>query len=272
MKNGVYNIQNIITGDCYIGSCASKSGYKARWTNHKNDLRKGKHHSIILQNAWNKYSEENFIFFMLEYCEPVMCIEREQYYMDNLNPKYNVAEVAGSNLGVKQSEETKKKLRNRSYDWMRGDNNWNRLPENRKSLRDRILRNPIKQTEDGWKKISEFHKGKSKTEEHRAKISISNKGKQKSQEQLEKMRKWQVEHNTGDKCHFSKDRYIFSGESNSKFSGYFKFKHKLTNEEFIGSKIEFTNKFNLEHTKVCAICNGKRKSTKKWVFIEKILK
>lgn len=270
MKNGVYNIQNIITGDCYIGSCASKSGYKTRWTNHKNDLRKGKHHSIILQRAWEKYGEVSFTFSMLEYCDPIVCIEREQYYMDSIRPKYNIAKVAGNTLGIKRSEELKEKLRNRSYEWMRGDNNWNRLPENRKRMREQLLRNPLSATDIGRKKISEFHKGKSKTEEHRAKISSSNKGKQKSPEHLEKMRKWQVEHNTGDKCHFSKNRYIFSGESNTRFSGYFKFKNILTSEEFIGSKNEFADKFNLEHTKVCAICNGKRKSTKKWVFIEKI--
>lgn len=36
---------------------------------------------------------------------------REQYYIDSLNPEYNILKMAGSRLGHKHSEETKAKLR-----------------------------------------------------------------------------------------------------------------------------------------------------------------
>jgi group I intron endonuclease len=37
-------------------------------------------------------------------------IQREQYYIDLLNPEYNICKIAGSNLGFKHSEITKEKL------------------------------------------------------------------------------------------------------------------------------------------------------------------
>ena len=39
-----------------------------------------------------------------------MLLEREQYYIDTLNPQYNIAKVAGSTLGVLQSETTKQSI------------------------------------------------------------------------------------------------------------------------------------------------------------------
>ena len=35
---------------------------------------------------------------------------REQYYLDSLNPPYNILKLAGSSSGFKLSEETKKKI------------------------------------------------------------------------------------------------------------------------------------------------------------------
>lgn len=42
-------------------------------------------------------------------------ISIEQYYIDNLNPEYNILKVAGSTLGYKHTEETLAKLRARSF-------------------------------------------------------------------------------------------------------------------------------------------------------------
>ena len=49
----------------------------------------------------------------MEYCAPENTIEREQYYLTSLKPKYNILKVAGSLLGYKHSEETKGKLKGR---------------------------------------------------------------------------------------------------------------------------------------------------------------
>jgi hypothetical protein len=63
MNTGIYCIFNKITKKRYIGSASGKHGFRARWRNHKWRLRNGKHHSLYLQNAWNKYGEDSFEFF-----------------------------------------------------------------------------------------------------------------------------------------------------------------------------------------------------------------
>ena len=53
----------------------------------------------------------NFSLEILEYCESKDTIKREQYYLDRLNPEYNVLKIAGSPLGSKHTAETKAKIR-----------------------------------------------------------------------------------------------------------------------------------------------------------------
>lgn len=102
----IYKIHNIITGDCYIGSSVN---LKERWKRHKKDLRKGKHHSIILQRAWNKYGEENFELKELEICSEEETREKETNYLLLLNPVYNICKEAYSTSGRIYKEETRKK-------------------------------------------------------------------------------------------------------------------------------------------------------------------
>lgn len=64
-----------------------------------------------LERAIFKYGFSNFSLEILEYCKPADTIKREQYYLDNLNPKYNIVKLAGSTLGFKHSDESIKKLR-----------------------------------------------------------------------------------------------------------------------------------------------------------------
>jgi acetoacetate decarboxylase len=47
----------------------------------------------------------------LEYCDLENLINREQYYLDLLQPEYNVLKVAGSSLGFKHREESLAKVR-----------------------------------------------------------------------------------------------------------------------------------------------------------------
>lgn len=56
---GVYAIINLVNGKFYIGSSI---GMNTRWWNHLIDLRNGTHENAHLQNSFNKYGEENFIF------------------------------------------------------------------------------------------------------------------------------------------------------------------------------------------------------------------
>jgi group I intron endonuclease len=86
MKSGIYKIRNIINDDYYVGSAKN---IVRRWDRHRCGLRNNKHENIILQRAWNKYGEENFIFEIIEECEPNVLLIVEQNYLD-LNPKYNI--------------------------------------------------------------------------------------------------------------------------------------------------------------------------------------
>lgn len=102
-KVGIYQIVNKVNQKKYIGSSIRLQGRKKR---HFSELNCNIHHSQALQRAYNKYGKDSFDFFILEYCETEKLLEREQYYLDNLKPEYNICKIAGNCLGVKQSEET----------------------------------------------------------------------------------------------------------------------------------------------------------------------
>lgn len=78
---GIYKITNLIDNKFYIGS--SKNIYK-RWNQHKTDLKNNKHHNSRLQNAYNKYGKENFIYEILENVDLENLIDKEQQYIDEL--------------------------------------------------------------------------------------------------------------------------------------------------------------------------------------------
>lgn len=84
-----YKIENLLTGDLYIGST---NNFLKRQQYHKAALRKGIHHSIVLQRAWNKYGEEAFEFLVIEtYTTRAEAFANEQKLINTLEPKYNVS-------------------------------------------------------------------------------------------------------------------------------------------------------------------------------------
>ena len=62
-----------MNGKKYVGSAVN---FKRRRRKHRKSLRKGTHHSPHLQNAWNKYGEDNFKFDVLEYVEDLKELEK----------------------------------------------------------------------------------------------------------------------------------------------------------------------------------------------------
>lgn len=112
-KSGIYSITNKIDNKRYIGSAENLI---IRWNEHKRDLNKKEHHNSHLQNAWNKYKEEAFIFEVLEYVENKnYLVQIEQYYLDWMETYkkdfgYNISRTAGSILGYRHTEESKKKI------------------------------------------------------------------------------------------------------------------------------------------------------------------
>ena len=117
---GIYKILNKITNDFYVGSAID---VEKRFRHHKNRLRTEKHHNIILQRAWNKYGEANFLFEIIEEVnDKNILLLREQYYLDNLYPLYNICKIAGNTLGRKHTKKTRKKISLNHHD-VSGENN-----------------------------------------------------------------------------------------------------------------------------------------------------
>jgi group I intron endonuclease len=85
-KCGVYVIEQIGIDRYYIGS---SKAIRNRWYVHRRLLRRGEHHSVFLQNAWNKHGEDSFSFRILEECKPEELESREQQYIDSFSPVFN---------------------------------------------------------------------------------------------------------------------------------------------------------------------------------------
>jgi len=104
----IYKITNTITQDFYIGSAIN---FKNRKWGHISSLRKNKHKNQFVQNSWNKYGEEAFIFEVLEVIDKKEnLILREQYWIDTLSPTFNFSKIAGSPLGVKHTQKSRKNM------------------------------------------------------------------------------------------------------------------------------------------------------------------
>ena len=204
MKTGIYLITNTNNGKKYVGSAINLS---KRWNNHRNDLRQGVHHNRHLQNAWNKYSESSFSFSILEFTSNDDLITREQYYIDLLdatNPNfgYNINPIAGSSLGVLQSEETKEKIRAarigkkhrpESIEKIRqaslGSKNgfFNKIHSIETKTKISNKKKGTKVSEKTKLLMSDSHKGKKFTQEHKFKIAEANSKRIVSEETKQKM-------------------------------------------------------------------------------------
>jgi group I intron endonuclease len=107
-KSAIYSIKNTLTDKFYIGSAIN---FDSRKNQHLSQLRNNTHGNFKLQKSFNKYGESSFLFNILEHVIDVnLLIKREQYYIDTLLPFFNIAKIAGSSLGIKRTNEFKKKI------------------------------------------------------------------------------------------------------------------------------------------------------------------
>lgn len=167
---GVYSITSP-SGKMYVGS---SSNLKLRRKAHRRLLNEGRHHSLALQRAWDKY-EGRLRFNILLLCSVEHLMFYEQRAIDRLRPCYNMCPIAGTRLGAKMSDKGRKNISS--------------------ALKGNTYARGLKHTERVRQLISELHKGKSKTVEHRAKIAAALRGtpwclgRKHSEETKEKMRR-----------------------------------------------------------------------------------
>lgn len=76
---GVYCLINVLNYKKYIGSSVNM---RQRYYSHQSALRRQVCCNQYLQNAWNKYGERAFRFYVLEECPLTECFQREQTYID----------------------------------------------------------------------------------------------------------------------------------------------------------------------------------------------
>ena len=108
MNSGVYKLFWTTCNYYYYGQAVN---FKKRESIHLAHLKKGAHHSIKLQNVYNKYGFPKME--IIETCDLDKLNEREQHYLDMFFGKKeccNIQPSARSSLGVKRREETKRKL------------------------------------------------------------------------------------------------------------------------------------------------------------------
>lgn len=159
-KSGIYLWTHKESGKIYIGSAFDLSYRISKY------LSKGyllnKKGSSYIYNALLDHGYSAFSLAILEYIDTLnlskeeaknLILKREQFYLDNMLPEFNILKVAGSLLGYTHSDETKAKL----SEAFSGENN----PFYGKTHSEQTLI-----------KISEVHKGKSFSDDTKAKMSF----------------------------------------------------------------------------------------------------
>lgn len=202
---GIYAIECLANGLFYIGSSARIS---RRWYEHRRKLALGQHHAPHLQQCWNKYGKDMFRLKVLEECPRERLLEREQAYLDALQPAFNTCLLAGSRAGVPASDETKEKVRRANLGQVRtAEQRANisaalkgipkphlkgvpRPPEVVEKMRAARIGKP-RSPEVRAKvaaAVSAALKGKKLSEEHRAKLSAAQRGRKATDETRAKIR------------------------------------------------------------------------------------
>ena len=89
---GVYCIRCKVNNKAYIGSSAN---IKQRWGNNKSMLKAGRHDNKQLQEDYNKYGADNFLYSILINCKPQKLLKYESMYVllfdtRQVNKGYNI--------------------------------------------------------------------------------------------------------------------------------------------------------------------------------------
>ena len=272
---GIYKIICLSNNKIYIGS--SNDIFK-RWNEHIWELNNHKHDNKHLQDAWNKYGEENFKFEIIEECNKDIKLKREQYYLDlyksyNRDIGFNISKNALAPMdGRHHSEETKRKFsetrKGKNHPWYgkhHTEETRKKISESNKGIQ-AGEKNPFygrHHSEETKNKISEANKGRHLTDEQKQHLSEvfsgSNNpfyGKKHSEEDLEKMSK-----NRKGKC---------CGKDNSNSREIVKLDDNFNCLEIYTTVTEAAKNNNVQRSHIALVCRGERKHTGgfKWMYKE----
>ncbi len=179
--SAIYGIRHVESGRLYVGSAVNLF---ARWRQHRSQLNRGKHHSRHLQAAWCKYGADAFEFVVLETVPaPEHLLDRENFWIakymaaDNRHG-FNCCPSAGSQFGMRHSQETRKKMSDAHSGRQKTTEHQSAINA---SLKGRTLSDQCK------KKLAAARRGTSHSDATRSKMSESRKGKTASPESRAKI-------------------------------------------------------------------------------------
>jgi group I intron endonuclease len=89
----------LITGRSYVGSSIDLTKRLRDYFSPKRLSKTLLKKKSLIYKAILKDGYNNFTLEILEYCNPEDLIIREQYYINTINPKYNICKIAGSSYG-----------------------------------------------------------------------------------------------------------------------------------------------------------------------------
>lgn len=107
---GIYVITSP-SGSIYVGSSVD---VKNRWSGHRGELRRGKHHCVPLQRAAEKYGIDKLRFEFVASCRRENLRDLEQIVIDTVKPEYNSSKSTYEALsGLWQDPEFRERNRSR---------------------------------------------------------------------------------------------------------------------------------------------------------------
>lgn len=176
-NSGIYEIVNLANGKRYIGSAVS---FRVRFATHLHGLRRGQHHSRFLQNSWLRHGEASFAFRKLIICRAEDLLFFEQLLIDAMKPEYNICQKAGSSLGVRWTEEARKRQsdiqkKNRSFLGRKHSAETLALMSAAQKGRASPMKGRIRKPE-AVARTAAAHKGTKRSDETRSRISAARTG------------------------------------------------------------------------------------------------
>ena len=185
----VYKIINRINNKLYIGITAN---YKQRMKEHFIYYNCNRKRKSYLHNAVKKYGVENFTHEIIYRCNSwkKLC-QKENFYIKDLKTKYpigyNLTDGGDGAVGLKCSEETKRKMVKAHTGKKHSKETKRNMSELNKGSNHPMY--GLNHTEETKRKMSKAHIGKKHSEESKRKMSIVQKGKVFSEKSKRNMSK-----------------------------------------------------------------------------------